>query len=93
MNILQNSKFVLRIPSKTLVPVKYAFYATNYRQFAATANREWIDLEAICKTGKIPRTFNFARDVFEKHVVSVVTCNSVFFELALSFTVKNGNIT
>lgn len=66
------NKFVLPISLKNFVPSKYALPKTNYRRFAATANREWIDLETICKTGKIPKTFNFARDVFEKHVVSRV---------------------
>lgn len=71
MKLLSKSKFVLPNLWKNIVPLKYALHTTNYRQFTATGNREWIDLEGICKTGIIPKTFNFARDVFEKHVVSL----------------------
>lgn len=67
-----NKSFVLPFSLKNLVPSKYELHKIDYRRFAATANREWIDLETVCRTGKIPQTFNFARDVFEKHVVSSV---------------------
>lgn len=70
MKFLLNSKFALPVILKNLVSLRDAdLYKNNYRLFA-TSNRQWIDLEAVCKTGKIPKTFNFARDVFEKHVVS-----------------------
>lgn len=75
MKFLNNSKFVLL---KNIVPI---VRKTNYRQYAATINRDWIDLEAICKTGNIPTTFNFARDVFEKHVVSFVEQTSLLDDI------------
>lgn len=86
MKFLNKSKFVLLFPLENVVPFKYALHKPNYRQYAATANKEWIDLEAICKTGNIPKTFNFARDVFEKHVVSRKNC--LFSVVAKDFTVK-----
>lgn len=70
MKFLNKSKFVLPFPLKNLVLQHGGLYKIDCRQFEAVTNREWIDLEAICRSGKIPKTFNFARDVFEKHVVS-----------------------
>lgn len=70
MKFLNKSNIVLPFPLKNLVLSNYALHKSSYRQFSDNANRKWIDLKEVCKTGKIPETFNFARDVFEKHVVS-----------------------
>lgn len=78
MKFLNEAKFVLHFPLKNLVPLNYALRRTNYRQFASIANRKWIDLETICTTGNIPKTFNFARDVFERHVVSLFLVKTRF---------------
>lgn len=79
MKYLNKSKVVLHVSLKNSVLLQHGgLNKINYRQFTLISNREWIDLEAVCKTGKIPKTFNFARDVFEKHVVS---CYQRFFRL------------
>ncbi len=85
MQFCKKSKFGLQFPSKNFVLFKYAIDQTICRQFGATANRDWIDLEAVCKTGQIPKTFNFARDVFEKHVVSLAKRKSGLLKNEINF--------
>lgn len=80
MTFLIKSKISLLYTWKNVVIVNYALRKINCRQFASAVNRDWLDLEAICKTGHIPKTFNFARDVFDKHVVERPTATALWFD-------------
>ncbi|XP_037043011.1 acyl-coenzyme A synthetase ACSM3, mitochondrial-like [Bradysia coprophila] len=80
MTFLVKSKVFLQFPLKNVMIYRHALLKTNSRQFASTANRDRLDLEAICRSGHIPKRFNFARDVFDRHVVERPSATALWFD-------------